>query len=143
METLPTCRRCGLLAACLVFAALVPLAYSPLAAAARVALVIGNAGYDPAREWGRLANPVADARAAARVLRQLDLDRVILRTDLSRSALVDALDAFDRALAPGDTAFFFFFYSGHSVQLDDENYLVPVSAGPPVSPRRLRASTVP
>ena len=35
----------------------------------------------------------------------------------------DSITAFERALGPGDTAFFFF--AGHGFQIKGENYLLP------------------
>jgi len=85
----------------------------------QVALVIGNAAYanQPLR------NPVHDAQAIAGRLRELNFD-VVLVTDASRKAMGLAIDQFVGRLGAGDVAFFY--YAGHGVQVDGENYLIPV-----------------
>ena len=91
----------------------------PIVARKQLALVIGNAAY-PNRP---LANPVHDAEAMARRLRELNFD-VALVTDAGRKAMGQAIDQFLGKLATGDVAFFY--YSGHGMQVDGENYLIPI-----------------
>jgi formylglycine-generating enzyme required for sulfatase activity len=104
---------------------LLPTAYAqdrrvqPIVARKQVALVIGNAAY-PNRP---LANSVHDAQAIARRLRELNFD-VALTTDAGRKAMGLAIDQFLGKLGTGDVAFFY--YSGHGMQVDGENYLIPL-----------------
>jgi uncharacterized protein len=94
----------------------------PVGAAQRVALVIGNAHYAAAPV---LRNPVSDAHDLAASLRGLGFD-VIALEDATRTGMADAIRNFSGKLAGADTALFF--YAGHGLQLNGENYLVPVDA---------------
>lgn len=88
----------------------------------RVALVIGNGKYLNAAELG---NPANDARAIAAALRDLAFD-VIEGLDLSVLAMEDHISEFASRIEDADTALFFF--AGHGLQVDGENYLVPTDA---------------
>jgi len=85
----------------------------------RVALVIGNDTYAAAP----LKNARNDARAMAAALRDLGFT-VTQLSDARRSELGAALETFARDLTANDVALFY--YAGHGVQLENENYLVPV-----------------
>ena len=88
----------------------------------RVALVIGNGAYlhtDPLR------NPVNDARAMAKALRDAGFE-VIARENLTRRAFVEALHEFAGKVPPGGVGLFY--YAGHGIQLRGVNHLVPVDA---------------
>jgi formylglycine-generating enzyme required for sulfatase activity/uncharacterized caspase-like protein len=87
----------------------------------RVALVVGNDAYGAAE--GRLRNAVNDAQAMGAALRELGFE-VTVRTDTDRPALDGAVDAFVRRLGPDAAGFFF--YAGHGIQVEGENYLLPV-----------------
>ena len=91
----------------------------PIVAHRQVALVIGNGAY-AARP---LKNPVNDAQAMGRRLRELNYDVTVV-TDATRKSMGEAIDRFVDKLTTGDVAFFY--YSGHGAQVDGENYLVPV-----------------
>ncbi len=96
---------------------------SPRAAAeARIALVIGNAGYATAR----LANPKNDADQIARTLRGVGFD-VIKLTDTDTSAMRQAFIEFSRRLKRQDSVGVFY-YAGHAVQVAGQNYLIPIGA---------------
>lgn len=92
----------------------------------RVALVIGNSAY----AVNPLRNPVNDAREVARALREkeLDFDEVIQRENLSQKEMERAVRGFGAKLGPSDIGLFY--YAGHGVQINEENYLVPVDAAP-------------
>jgi hypothetical protein len=87
----------------------------------RRALVIGNAAYETAP----LRNPVHDATDIATTLRQLGFE-VALVHDADRRTMENAIDAFHRQLRLGGIGLFYF--AGHGVQLDGENYLLPLKA---------------
>ncbi|MDX2202510.1 MAG: caspase family protein, partial [Hyphomicrobiaceae bacterium] len=89
----------------------------------RMALVIGNAAYDPS--LGKLENPANDARDVARTLRRLGFS-VWLSLDLGHVAMKDALASFAAAAHEATTALVFF--SGHGFQHGSVNYLAPVDA---------------
>ena len=95
---------------------------SPAFAAPRVALVIGNAAY---KHTIPLANPRNDAQDMARVLRLLDFD-VIEGLDLGKAGFEGKLEAFAEAAMGAETTLFF--YAGHALQVDGENYLIPTDA---------------
>lgn len=85
----------------------------------RVALVIGNAGY----ESFPLNNPVRDAESVAKELQAAGFT-VTVRRDLTQSAFHGALEEFRNASARAATAVFY--YSGHGFEEEGVNYLVPV-----------------
>jgi uncharacterized caspase-like protein len=85
-------------------------------------LVIGNSNY---QETGQLPNPVNDATDMAQVLRELGFD-VILLKDANLSQMGEALDEFHAKLLEGGVGVFY--YAGHGMQLDSENYLIPIDA---------------
>ena len=96
-------------------------------AAERIAIVIGNAGY---QHVGELRNPVNDANLVSNALRGLGF-QVYDHRNLTASALEEALIAFvEEADRAGPDALILFFYAGHGIQIADENYLVPVDADP-------------
>jgi uncharacterized caspase-like protein len=87
-----------------------------------VALVLANAAY---QHTPRLLNPVRDGQAIANKLRELNFD-VITGFDLT-SAESEALVArFGKEVRGASVALFY--YAGHALQLDGENYLLPVNA---------------
>lgn len=85
----------------------------------RVALVIGNAAY----KVNPLSNPVNDATDIAASLKDAGFE-VILRTDQDLAGMEGALVDFQSLLKGKDTALFY--YAGHGMQVDGENYLIPV-----------------
>jgi tetratricopeptide (TPR) repeat protein len=89
----------------------------------RIALVIGMSAY---ANVAPLHNPVSDARAVADALRRLGFAEVIEREDLTRPKLEEALKDFGDNAADADWAVIY--YAGHGVEMNGENYLVPVDA---------------
>ena len=106
-------------AAVLAFCALIG---SPALAGVRLALVIGNAKY---QNVPALANPSNDAGDLAQALRGIGFE-VIEQKDASREAMANAVRDFSERLRGVDVALFF--YSGHGMQMNGENYLLPVDA---------------
>lgn len=92
-----------------------------LVSEARVALVIGNAAY----EKGELLNPERDARAIAARLEDLGFD-TILGLNLTQNEMIVAIQEFGERLEAGGTGLFYF--AGHGMQVDGENYLIPIGA---------------
>jgi tetratricopeptide (TPR) repeat protein len=91
---------------------------SPLQPHGLVALAIGNATY----RQSPLTNPVNDARAMADVLKELGF-AVELAVDVDYRKLGTGIDRFVTRLRRGDVALFY--YAGHGMQIDGENYLIP------------------
>jgi hypothetical protein len=85
----------------------------------RVALVIGNNAY----ALTPLQNAVSDAKAITDVLRDSGF-QVDLVLNATLKDFDTALERFASQLRDGDVAMFY--YSGHGVQIANENYLLPV-----------------
>ena len=86
----------------------------------RIALVIGNADYDK----GKLSNPVNDANLIAESLEKLDFE-VFLHTNLAtEDEMKDAIKDFGRKRKNYEIGFVY--YAGHGIQLNNQNYLLPV-----------------
>jgi hypothetical protein len=97
------------------------LAFGPFSAEAkRVALVIGNDSYQNAQV---LSNARSDAKAMAKALESSGFS-VTLKQDLTLKSMKEALRTFKAEVAGGDDALFYF--SGHGVQFEGSNYLIPV-----------------
>ncbi len=92
-------------------------------ASGRVALVIGNAEYSDAA--ARLPNPANDANDVANTLKALGFD-VTLKTDASLDDMKRAVKDFSSKIANAEIAVFF--YAGHALQFQSNNYLLPVNA---------------
>ncbi len=113
-----------LLASLVLALALVPFA---ALAQSRHALVIGNDAY---AEVPRLQKAVNDAVAISGALEAQGFTVATL-TDAPRRAMNRAISNFTQGLRPGDTALVF--YAGHGVEIDGENYLLPVDIEAPGS----------
>ena len=112
------------IAASLAVTALLSMFTGSVAAAERrVALVIGNSEY---QFTNPLRNPRNDAEDIALALGPLGFDVVIKGTDLTEREFADKLREFARAAHGADVTLLF--YAGHGVQVDGENYLIPVDA---------------
>ncbi len=104
--------------ACALAASFMALA-APAHAEKRVALVIGNNDY---KSVPKLQKAVNDARTMGDTLKQLGFE-VMLAENQNRQQFSQSLLAFDKALEPGDTAFFF--YAGHGFEIAGQNFLLP------------------
>jgi tetratricopeptide (TPR) repeat protein len=93
---------------------------------ARVALVIGFASYPTAQ----LKNPVSDATLVGNQLETagFKVDRLI---NLGGDALKAAVEKFKADARGADIALIY--YAGHGLQVDSENYMVPVDFDPRAS----------
>ncbi len=108
--------------------ALIPLVlvFAPSAARAekRIALVVGNAAY----QVGALATPANDAGLVAQTLQAAGFDVVGAR-DLDQDSLRRAFrDFLEKATGAGPDTVAFIYVSGYGVQIEGENYFVPVDA---------------
>ena len=90
----------------------------------RVALVIGNGDYQAAT---KLINPVNDAADIGEVLAGLGFD-VEVRIDADLDMMEKAVLRFGNKLAGSTDSVGFFYYAGHGVQSNGENYFIPVDA---------------
>jgi hypothetical protein len=94
-------------------------------AAERVALVIGNNVYDQLSPSMQLTSPKNDAADVAAALQRLGYtlvnDGPVI--DASRDAITTATEKF--AIAARDAEAAVFYFSGHGIQVGEDNYLLP------------------
>jgi hypothetical protein len=95
---------------------------TPASAERRVALVIGNAAY---KNTQSLINPKNDAEDMAAALTEAGFE-VTYRQDLERRKMDTTLAQFTRSAREADVALFY--YAGHGMQFNGQNYLMPVDA---------------
>ena len=96
-------------------------------AESRLALVIGQSAY---KSVPALPNPINDARAVTRMLTDSGFE-VTTASDLSQSGIRDQLSEFAAKVASkGGDSIAVVFYAGHGVQIDGENFLIPVDINP-------------
>lgn len=96
--------------------------YATAHSTARLALVIGNAAYEHVPE---LANPRNDAEAMAEKLTSLGFE-VIKGLDLDLNGMRKTVRNFVNKLDGTDIALFF--YAGHGLQVNGQNYMAPIDA---------------
>lgn len=94
----------------------------PAIAATRVALVMGNGAYQNA---SNLPNPPKDAIAVERALKRMGFE-VFAGIDLDVDASRRLIGDYIRALDTAETGLVF--YAGHGIQVDGENYILPIDA---------------
>jgi len=99
----------------------------PASAESRLALVIGQSAY---RSVTPLPNPANDAKAMTQLLAEAGFD-VTSAADLSQKDLNREVGDFAAKIASkGPDTVALVFYAGHGLQVDGENYLVPVDVDP-------------
>src|SRR6478672_1967754 len=95
----------------------------PALAEKRVALVIGNSAY---KNVPRLQNPANDAAAVVAMFKGAGFDSVDAKLDLSVVEMRRALREFGNKARDADVAVIY--YAGHGIELDGNNFLIPVDA---------------
>jgi len=112
------------LSAVLIFAliAVFSFAQQNVSASQKFALVIGNGNYTAIE---KLTNPVYDAADIAAKLKTLGY-QVEVKTNVTNAAMGREINSFIQKLAQNKNNEGFFWYAGHGVQMDGENYLLPV-----------------
>jgi hypothetical protein len=88
----------------------------------RVALVIGNADY----KLGPLLNPVNDARAISDALKAANFDVIKYENLATMADMKKAVREFGMRIQNGGVGLFY--YAGHGMQVNGNNYLIPVQA---------------
>jgi uncharacterized caspase-like protein len=97
------------------------------AAENRVALVIGQSAY---RAVTPLPNPANDAKAMTQMLGDAGFD-VLTASDLSQTEMREKVGEFAAKIAEkGPDTVALIFYAGHGLQVDGENFLIPVDLDP-------------
>ena len=94
-------------------------AFPPTIGQYQRALIIGNATYADSP----LRNPINDATDMAAILRPLGFEVTLVR-DADKPTMERAIGDFTRGVPRGSVGLFFF--SGHGVQIDGLNYLLPI-----------------
>ena len=109
-----------------------------LQAQQKYALVIGNSAYTGI---SKLSNPVNDASDMEAALRSLGFTvEKVLNGNLDQ--METAVMNLKRKLSADRNTYGFFFYAGHGVQANGENYLIPVDANNIQSENHLRQRAV-
>lgn len=113
---------------------LVSIMVIPAVQAKRVALVIGNAAYEPnpnhTHLFGPLTTPVNDAADMSAMLQRFGFEVMPVPPNLTFSEMEAAIMRFAEGIQPQDVVVFY--YSGHGAQAYDhqsnrnQNYLIPV-----------------
>jgi uncharacterized caspase-like protein len=94
-------------------------------AANRLALVIGNSGYE---HTSRLKNPANDADLISGKLREIAFD-VITNKNVTLAGTQELFNEFAQKIKDiGDEGIVLFYYAGHGIQFNGENFIVPVDA---------------
>ena len=111
----------------LMIPAAVLLGAHSASAESRLALVIGQSAY---RSVPALPNPANDARAVTQLLTDSGFE-VSTAADLSQGQMREAVSDFaGKVAAKGADTVALVFYAGHGLQIDGENFLVPVDIDP-------------
>ena len=111
-----------------VFICLMSLSSALFAAAERrVALVIGNNDY---QNLPKLEKAVNDANSVAAELKKVGFE-VSSFNNITQKKMNQAVNDFVQKIAGGGVGVFF--YAGHGVQIDSQNFLIPVDMDSPRS----------
>jgi hypothetical protein len=106
-----------------IIPATIIFATSPALAENRLALVIGQSAY---KTVPALPNPGNDAKAVTQLLTDNGFE-VLSASDLSQNQLREKVSEFAGKIATkGADTVAMIFYAGHGLQIDGENFLVPV-----------------
>jgi hypothetical protein len=93
----------------------------------RMALVIGQSNY---RAVAALPNPANDAKAMSQLLSEAGFE-VLSAADLTQDEIRQKIGDFAAEVAAkGPDTIALVFYAGHGLQIDGENFLVPVDVDP-------------
>ena len=90
----------------------------------RFALLIGNANY---QNIGKLNNPINDVNDVAIKLKLLGFNVTVL-TDSNLEKMEEEVEIFGGKLSTNKDNIGLFFYSGHGIQANGINYLIPTNA---------------
>ena len=111
----------------LMIPAAVLLGAHSASAESRLALVIGQSAY---RSVPALPNPANDAKAVTQLLTDSGFE-VSTAADLSQGQMREAVSNFaGKVAAKGADTVALVFYAGHGLQIDGENFLVPIDIDP-------------
>lgn len=108
----------------IIFIIFITLILNTLFSEQRYALIIGNSDYN---ELGALKNPVNDATDMAQALETIGF-QVSLIKNANLIEMEDSVTAFKKNLSRSSDNIGFFYYAGHGVQSNGENFLIPSHA---------------
>ena len=108
----------------LMLVSMIMISTTPVDAAGRFALVIGNSAYTGSPP---LKNPKNDAELISKTLTEVGFE-VIKVIDADRRKMSRAMLDFSRKLSNNTGSIGLFYYAGHGVQVRGLNYMVPVTA---------------
>lgn len=114
--------------ACLVTTLLVFSMAGAVAAERRVALVIGNNDY---QSVPKLEKAVNDAQAVSQALSKIGFE-VMYLPNAGQKKMNQAVNEFAQKIAGGGVGIFFF--AGHGLQINNQNFLLPVDIDMPKDP---------
>jgi hypothetical protein len=89
----------------------------------RYALVVANADYTGDPNIPPLKNPLNDGRDMKKALKDVGFNVTYRENTEDKRQLKEAVRKFTGQLRPGDVGVFY--YAGHAVQVEGENYLLP------------------
>ena len=96
----------------------------------RYALIIGNAKYTGDPNIRTLKNPVNDARDMKKTLEEVGFKVIYRENVANRADMETAVEQFTEQLK-WEKAIGLFYYAGHGVQANGENYLIPTKVSIP------------
>ena len=100
---------------------------APVEVSRRLALVIGQSAY---RSVPALPNPANDAQAVSKLLTDSGF-QVTSASNLTQNQMREAVSDFaGQVAAKGPDTVVLVFYAGHGLQIDGENFLLPVDVDP-------------
>src|SRR5262245_3836661 len=89
----------------------------------RVALIVGNSGYQSVPQ---LPNPARDASAVAKMFRDAGFDTVDVQLNVGNLEFKRAIRKFETTADQADIAVVY--YAGHGLEIGGINYMIPVDA---------------
>lgn len=95
----------------------------------KVALIIGVRSYESVPP---LQNSINDAKDVAEILRRKGFETIELIDPKSKREIQDAVRSYFASLQGSGNGVGLFFYSGHGMQVDGVNYLIPTQASPQI-----------
>ena len=98
-----------------------------LVAETKIALVIGNSKYE---KWGELKNPKNDAEDMKNLLESRGFD-VLYGVNLKKYEFEELLIKFRKKLTKNKKSVGLFYFSGHGMEIEHNNYLIPIDSKEP------------
>lgn len=99
--------------------------FNPAFAAKKLALVLGNSNY---QHTSKLKNPANDAKLITAKLEEIGFE-VVGKQDLSNKETQALVAEFAQKISEvGEDGIVLFYYAGHGIQYNGENFIVPVDA---------------